>query len=458
MSDGTLDRTQAPAPGDVRPFDFPAVNRSRLDGPDSPELLTARHGDVPLVTAKVVVEGGAAAEVGGEAGVARLASAALEAGTEARDEEALAWELEHLGVDLDTTASWDAASASVTVHTDRLDPAMELLAEIVRRPAFPEDPVARIRDEQLADILQRTKEPRALASDAAARFIFDDTVPYGRPIRGRKETVSGLGPAELRAFHEARYRAGSAAILITGAIDSGEARAVAEKHFGDWHGAPAGDTDFEVRARVDETRVFLVHRPGSVQSEIRMGHVGVARHHEDYFPLLVMNTILGGSFTSRLNMSLREKHGFTYGARSSFAFRRRPGPFTVNVAVASDVTARAIQEALKEIRQLRDDGPTADEMDSARDYLRGVMPLKLQTAQQVASRLAELVVFDLPDDYFDTLRDRIAAVTADDVHRVASEHVRPDRLAVVVVGDAEQVEEPIRELGIGEIEVHPSLP
>ena len=455
---GAVDRTQAPEPGPVRPFDFPRVRRRRLDGADAPELVTARHGQVPLVTAEVVVEGGAAAEGSEQAGIARLTSAALEAGTEVRDEEALAWELEHLGVDLDTSANWDAASVGITVHVDRLEPAMELLAEIVRRPAFPADPVERIRDEQLADILQRTKEPRALASDAAARFIFADHVPYGRPILGRRETVREMGPDELRAFHGARYRAGSAAILVTGAVDHDRAREVVENHFGDWRGDPAAHSPFDVEPRVEETRIFLVHRPGAVQSEIRMGHVGVGRHHQDYFPLVVMNTILGGSFTSRLNMSLREKHGFTYGARSSFAFRRRPGPFTVDVAVASDVTARAIEVALDEIRQLRGGGPTEDELDSARDYLRGVMPLKLQTTAQVASRLSELVVFDLPDDYFDTTRDRIAGVTAEDVERVANEQIRPDRLAVVVVGDAEQIEEPLRALDLGPIETHETLP
>ncbi len=454
MSAESLERTRPPEPGPVRNFDFPAVTRVRLGADDAPELLTARHGDVPLVTAQVVVEGGAAAEAAARAGIARLTSSALEAGTRRRDEEALAWELESLGVDLETAASWDAATVGVTVHVDRLDPALELLAEIVRQPAFPADPVHRIRDEQLADILQRTKEPRALASDAAARFIFAADVPYARPILGHRDTVGDLGPAQLRAFHEARYRAGSAAIIVTGAADPDRAREVVTRHFGDWRGRPADPAPFDVAPRAEETRVHIVHRPGSVQSEIRMGHVGVDRHHPDYFPLTVMNTILGGAFTSRLNMSLREKHGFTYGARSGFGFRRRPGPFSVDVAVASDVTARAIDEALREIEGLRQDGPTADELDSARDYLRGVMPLKLQTTTQVASRLAELVVYDLPDDYFDTMRDRIAAVTREDVHRVARENVRPDRLAVVVVGDAEQIETPLRELDLGPIEVH----
>ena len=458
MSAEPLVRTRAPEPGPVRPFDFPAVDRDRLGGGDAPELLTARHGGVPLVTAQVVVAGGAAAQPAARAGPAPLTSTALEPGTARRDEEALAWELESLGVDLDTSASWDAATVGVTVHVDRLDPALELLAEIVRRPAFPDDPVHRIRDEQLADILQRAKEPRALASDAAARFIFAADVPYARPILGRTETVGGLGPNELRTFHEARYPAGSAAIIVAGAMDPDRAREVVTRHFGDWRGAPAAETSFDVMPRAGETRVHIVHRPGSVQSEIRLGHVGADRPHPEYFALTVMNTILGGAFTSRLNMSLREKHGFTYGARSGFAFRRRPGPFSVDVAVASDVTARAIQEALREIEGLRRDGPTADELDTARDYLRGVMPLKLQTTTQVASRLAELVVYDLPDDYFDTVRDRIADVTRDDVHRVARENVRPDRLAVVVVGDAEQIEAPIRELDLGPIEIHDTLP
>ena len=453
-----IDRTRAPEPAPVMSFDFPSVSRQRINGSDSPELLVARHGDLPLITAEVVIEGGAAAEPAELAGIAQLTAEALETGTTSRDVEVLAWELESLGVQLETSAGWDAASVGFTVPAERLEPAMELLADIVRRPAFPEDQVERIRDQQLADILQRRKEPRGLASDAAARFIFGQDVPYGRPLIGLEETVRTIDSEALRAFHEERYRGGSAAIILTGAVSQDQARDVVRKHFDDWNGSAPAGADFDVAPRVDDTTVFIVHRPGSVQSEIRLGHVGVDRHHVDYVPLTVMNTILGGAFTSRLNMSLRERHGFTYGARSGFAFRRRPGPFTVDVAVASDVTARAIQEALREIHSLRDDGPTEEELENARDYLRGVLPLRLQTTSAIASRVSELVVFDLPDDYFAGYRDRIGEVMREDVHRVAREAVRPDGLAVVVVGDAEQIEQPLRELDLGPIEVHESLP
>jgi zinc protease len=458
MSRATLDRTRPPEPGPVKPFDFPTITRERPGGDGTPELIFARHGDLPLVTAEVIIQGGAATEPMERAGVAQLTAEALETGTVGQDVDALAWELESLGVELAAGASWDAASVGITVHADRLDPALALLAEIVRRPAFPADQVERLRDERLADILQRRKEPRALASDAADRFIYRDHVPYGRPLIGTEESVRGLGAEHLADFHAERYRGGGAALIMTGALDAERARAAALTHFGDWGGEPDPPPEFDVAARVAETTVFIVDRPGSVQSEIRLGHVGVDRHHPDYFPLLVMNTMLGGAFTSRLNMNLREKHGFTYGARSAFALRRRPGPFSVEVAVATDVTARAIEEALREINGLRDDGPRDDELDNARDYLRGVLPLRLQTTAALASRIAELVVFDLPIDYFASYRDRIGRVTAEDVHRVAREAIHPDRLAVVVVGDADQVAEPLRTLGLGPIEIHRALP
>ncbi len=458
MTEATIDRTRPPEPGPVKPYDFPTIIRERPAGNDAPELVFARHGDLPLVTAELIIEAGAAAEPAERAGIAQLTAEALETGTASRDVDSLAWELESLGVELATGASWDAASVGVTVHADRLDPALELLAEIVQRPAFPENQAERLRDERLADILQRRKEPRALASDAADRFIYRDQVPYGRPLIGLGETVRNLTAQDLASFHRDRYRGGAAALVISGGVDQARARAAALKHFGDWRGGAPERPRFEVAPRVDRTTVFIIDRPGSVQSEIRLGHIGVDRHHPDYFPLLVMNTILGGAFTSRLNMNLREKHGFTYGARSGFALRRQPGPFTVEVGVASDVTARAIEEALKEINGLRDEGPTDREMDSARDYLRGVFPLHLQTTAALAARIAELVVFDLPTDYFQTYRRQIGEVTRDDVLRVARDVIRPDRLAVVLVGDADEIAEPVQALGLGPVEILENLP
>lgn len=445
-----LDRTVPPAPGAIRPFQAPTAERIELD--NGLRLLTARHGQLPLVTAALVLEGGAAAEAADQAGVAYLTARAFEGGTQHRSAERLAVDLEGLGIELETAATWDAAILNVTVPRDRLDAALALFAEVVRQPAFPDPEVERLRQQQLAAILQRRTEPRALAGEAASRFIFAADVPYARPINGTESTVEGLTAGHVRAFYEGRYRPQPGALLLVGDVDLDDAAKLADRYFGDWPAARAPDVEFEVRPGFTGTTIFLVDRPGSVQSELRLGHVGVERRHPDYFALMVMNTVLGGAFTSRLNISLRERHGFTYGVNSHFACRRRPGPFLIQTAVATGVTARAVEETFRQIEALRQDGPTPEEVDAARDYLSGVMPLQFQTTEQLAGRLADLVVYDLPLDYYRTYRDRIGAVTLEDVHRAAREHVRPEAMAIVVVGDAAQVEEPLRALGAGPVQ------
>ncbi|HEX7118452.1 MAG TPA: pitrilysin family protein [Longimicrobiales bacterium] len=445
-------RDQPPAPGAIRPLAFPRIQRRRLD--NGLAVLAARHGDLPLVTAALVVDAGAAGDPARKAGLAQLTTDALEAGTRTRSAEQVAWELEHLGVELGSAATWDAAVLRITVPRERLEPALELFADIVRHPSFPADEVERLRDEQLANILQRRKEPRALANDMAAHFIFAPDVPYARPLVGTTASVEAIDRDDIEAFYRTHYLPNAASLLLVGDIDADDARALADHHFGEWPAGQPVTPEFEVVPGVETRTVFVVDRPGAVQSEIRIGDVGVARHHEDYFPLLVMNTILGGAFTSRLNLSLRERHGFTYGARSGFAFRRRPGPFIVQAAVATDVTARAVEEALREMSALRDEGASEQEVASARDYLRGILPLELQTTEQLASRLADLVIFELPDDYFQQYREHIAAVSPDDVHRVAREHLRLDRLAIVVVGDADRIAPDLESLALGPVVVH----
>jgi zinc protease len=453
MSDAsTFDRSRAPAPGPVRPFRFPHVERALLDNGLS--VLTAPHGRLPVVTAALVLEAGAAAEPAEKAGLAQLVAGALDAGTRARSADEVAWALERLGVEFNAEAHWDAAILSIVTPRDRLEPALELFAEIAREPAFRAEDVERLRDEQLADILQRQKEPGALAADRAPWFIFAPGVPYRRPLGGTYGSVEAIRVEDVRAFYRDWYAPRGASLLVVGDIDAATARTLAESRFGDWTGQPGSRPSFEVQPGVARATVFVVDRPGSVQSEIRIGDVGLERSHPDYVPLQVMNSLLGGAFTSRLNMSLRERHGFTYGVHSGFAFRRRPGPFLIQTAVATEVTARATEEILREVRRLRDEPVSEAEVAASRDYLAGTLPLELQTTEQLAGRLADLVVHDLPDDYFDRYRLQILAVTPADVQRVAREHLRPERFAIVVVGDAGAVVPSLESLGVGPVEVH----
>jgi zinc protease len=445
-------RATPPEPGPVRAYTLPTATRGRLA--NGLTVLAARHGDLPLVTALVVTHAGAAEEPPERAGIAQLTLEALEAGTRQRSGDQIALDLEGLGVELESHLGWDSAVLRVTVPRDRLDAALEIVAEVLREPAFPEAEIQRLRDEQLAAILQRLKEPRGLAADMAARFIFAPATPYARPLIGRRATVETLTVDDVRRYYAARFRPGSAALIFAGAITAEEAADTAQRHFGGWDAGVAEDTDFAVQAAAERAAVHIVDRPGSVQSEIRIGHVGVERTHPDHAALAVLNTLLGGAFTSRLNMNLRERHGFTYGASSGFHQRRRPGAFLIATAVATEVTARAVQEALREVAGLREAPPSEDELAAARDYLVGVLPLELQTTEQLASRVAEQFVHGLPADFLQRDRNDMAAVTGEDVLRVARQHLRPDAMATLVVGDAGAVREPLAALGLGPVETH----
>ncbi len=444
-------RASPPGPGPVRPYEFPRVTRLRLD--NGLTVLHARHGDLPLVAVRVVVKAGAASESWDRAGLARLLASSLDTGTERYDGPGLAWELERLGIELETDAGWDAVGIDATVPYARLDPAVALLAEIARRPTFPGAEVLRVRNEQLGQILLRRTEPRALADDSVLRFVFEQGTRYARPLIGSAESVDPMTPRELLAFHDA-FAPDTCAIILAGNLDVAEAGSVAERHFGDWSGTGADLPDPDVRPGSDAGKVHIVARPEAVQSEIRVGHPGVPRGHPDHVPLLVMNAILGGMFTSRLNLNLRERHGFTYGVRTGFGFRRVGGTFLTSTAVATDVTGRAVEEILNELETMHADGASQDEVAIARDYLAGVMPLELQTAGAVADALTELFVHDLPDDWHRRHREALAAVEVGEVARVAHEHLDPAGATIVVIGDPDSIGDRLESAGRGPALIH----
>lgn len=445
-------RERPPEPGRVRPYEFPRVSRKRLD--NGLTVLHARYGDLPLVAIRVVLRAGAASESWDTAGLARLVASSLDTGTERYDGPGLAWELERLGIELETEAGWDAIALEATIPSARLDPAVALLAEVARRATFADAEVERLRSEQLGQILLRRTEPRALADDAIPRFVFAAGTRYARPLIGTAESVEPLTPQALRAFHAGVFAPDGCAVVLAGNLDADTAWRTAEHHFGDWSGSAKPLPEPDVRPGPDAGKVHIVARPQAVQSEIRVGHPGVPRAHPDYVPLLVMNAILGGMFTSRLNLNLRERNGFTYGVRSGFGFRRVGGTFLTATAVATDVTARAVAEILAELERMHGGGATDDEAAAARDYLAGVMPLQLQTAGAVADALTELFIHDLPDDWHRRHREALTGVSADDTARVARDHLDPAGATIVVVGDPEPIGDRLESAGRGPATLH----
>jgi len=446
-----VDRTGAPGPGPLRDFSFPEVRRRRLPG--GVDLRVARMSRLPVVSAVLFVRAGESALHEARAGLACLTGHALDGGTRRRSGSELSEALERVGARMGVATGWEGTSVSLSCLAERFEEAFALLAETVREPAFPDAEVERARSQTLADIRQRAMDPGSVASDVAARSVFAAGVPYARPMAGTVGSVEPLRRDHLRGYAGAAYRPEDGGVVVVGDVDVDEVGDIVGRHFADWSGSPSVGEDFEVEPASRSRAVHVVDRPGSVQSEIRVGHVGVARSDPDAFSLTVLNTVLGGAFTSRLNLNLRERHGFTYGVRSRFAMRSRPGSFQVRTAVGTEVTAPAVREIVAELEGLVRDGPTGAEIEAARDYIAGTFPLRQETAGQVAGRISELVVYHLEDDYHDTYRERIRAVQVEDAHAAALRHVRPSEAQIVVVGDAAEVVPALEALELGPVNI-----
>lgn len=446
-----LDRSSPPARGAIRDFDFPAVERRALfNGLD---LRVARVARLPAVSVGLFVRSGEGALADRRAGLSILTADALEGGTRKQSGTELAEAFERIGARFGASGAWEGTSVDVYCLADRLPEALRLLAEAVREPSFPDEEVDRAREQLLAGLRQRLMDPGALADDAALGRYYEAGVPYARPLDGTLESLGSLARADLVGYADASYRPGGGGLVIVGDVDAREVRELAERHLGDWTGKPASSEDFRASPATRERTVLVVDRPGSVQSEIRVGHVGAARATPDYFPLSIANLVLGGTFTSRLNLNLRERNGFTYGVRSRFSLRSHPGPFEISTAVGTEVTAAAVREIVAELEGLVERGPSREEVEAARDFAAGVFGLQLETVGQVASRVTQLLVYGLDDAYFRRYRDEVRSVTTEAAEEAARRHMRPHEAQIVVVGDAGAVAGPLEALGLGPVEV-----
>jgi len=442
-----------PGAGRPRDYHFPRFERFRLTNG-----LTVVHAHLPgraLLAAQLLLPGGGWSEPDGQAGVTVLTGRAMPEGTARRDANEFTEASERLGAEIHAEATWEVLTASLEVPRSRFGPALGLLAEMVFEPAFPIEEVERLRDERMNDLLQAWSDPRRRAERVFPETIFGPPSPYRRPLAGVQATVRGLDRDAVVERHRRLLDPAAATLVVAGDLAGLPLAELAEEHLGRRGGqaAPPPASTGPAANGAAGARVVLVDRPGAPQSEIRIGHVGVARKTPDYHAIAVLNAILGGTFNSRLNRILREELGYTYGISSSFDMRRQAGPFVVRTAVETAVSVPAITEILRIVREFREAQVEQDELDIARDYLVGVFPLRFESAAQVAAALGGLVAFDLPDDELDRYRPQVAAVSATDVRDAAVRHIRPDELAVVVIGDAASVEPALRSAGLGELTV-----
>jgi len=444
---------ERPRPGPPRAYEFPAVALDRLS--NGLTVLIADLPGRPLVSASIVIRGGASPEPAADGGSTVLAARALSEGTESYDAIALVEAAERLGASIHADAGWDALSVSVDVPADRLEKALELAAEVLLRPTFPAAEVERLRDERLNDLLQAQADPRRRAEQAFASTIYAAASPYHRPSGGTRETVERLTPVHLRRAYERALDPRRAALIVAGDLGGQHLLPLAERLFGGWPGAAddgaIGTSAVDDSAPAARRVVHVVHRPGSVQTEIRIGHRGLQRRIPDFHAVSVMGAILGGLFNSRLNMKLREEKGYTYGASAGFDLRRGAGPFAARAAVNTDVTVPAVLDMLGELERMRTSEIQRSELVAARDFLIGVFPLRFETAGAVVGALSALAVHELDVDELVGYRARIEAVDAAAVAAAANAHLHLDEAAVVLVGDIDAFGEALEGAALGPI-------
>ena len=439
-----MDRTTAPPPSAPRPYHFPHVTRKTL--PNGLRVLAAENHNAPLVSIRALVRSGADHDNAELAGLASLTADMLDEGAGSRDAIKLAEDLGLLGASLGTGSDWDATYISTDVLSRNAEATIGIFADVTLRPTMPADQLERVRNERLTEIMQQKDEAGAIAGKRFANLLYG-TGAYGNTIIGTAESVARITLDDVRKFYAAHFIPNNTSIIVAGDVTADVINMI-ERVFGAWKKAAQPPRPTIAPRAVESSRIYIIDRPQAVQSEIRIGHIGVPRRCEDYFPISVMNAILGGVFNSRINLNLRERHGYTYGARSTFAFRREAGPFVIAAPVRNEVTRESVHEVIEELRRIRTGDVEDQELNDVKNYLMGVFPATVQTASDIASRLTDMELYDLPQDYFDRYRENIDRVDKKEIVRVANKYIDPDRALIVIVGNAAQIREPLGSLGL----------
>lgn len=443
-----VDRTKPPELGPPPSLTLPAIQHLKLSN-GLPVVLMEKH-QVPLVQVNLLVKAGTAMEPAAQRGLASMTSAMMQEGAGSRDALAFADAVDFLGANVSVTAGMHTTTVSLFTPLSKLDSALALFADAALRPRFPAEELERNRTERLTALLQWHDEPRTIGATLFSKVLFGMNHPYGPPTMGDESTIRGFTADDLKTFHGTYFHPNNATLIVVGDVNAAMLLPKLEALFGTWKAGTLLNPVWPAATQVESRTIYLVDKPGAAQSIIRIGRLGVARTTEDFYPIVVMNTILGGSFTSRLNNNLREEHGYAYGAGSRFNFLPLPGSFLASSDVQTDVTDKALTEFMKELTNIPN--VKDDELTRAKNYVALSYPSDFQSVGAIAGRLADLVIYNLPHDYFNNYTKNILAVTKDDVVRVAKKYIDPEKIAIVVVGDTKKIEKGIADLKLGPIE------
>ena len=443
-------RKAPPPPGPSPELMLPVPRTFRLR--NGLNVLFVEQHNLPIVSANIIVLSGSERNPPDQPGLASFTAGMLDEGTVRRSPLDIAADTDQIGASLYTGSSMDLSYLAVRTLKKNVDPAFELISDILLNPVFHPEEMERIRHDRLTHIQQQKDSLGSLGTKAFYNTIYGSDHPYGYTEIGTEESNKAITRDSIVEFYRSGYIPANATLVVAGDITESEIRLLGEKYLGTWEGAESNVT-VPGNPRKQSQRIVIIDKPEATQTVLRIGHAGVSRAHPDYVPIDVMNTALGGLFSSRINLNLREKNGFTYGASSAFAFRRGAGPFLIGTSVRTDVTAPAIVEIFREIERIRESPVSPEELTTAKNSISQSLPGLFETTPDAASSIGQLFTYGLPSSYFHDLPERIQSISAEEVQRVARKHLKPEEAVIVAVGDRTKIESELGKMNLGPVEV-----
>ena len=433
---------QMPGPGAPTPYHFPAAATKTL--PNGLKVFVVSDRREPSVAARLIIfSAGGIDDPAGSPGVSQMTANLLTQGTKRRSAQDIADAIDFVGGQLTAQAGKDATTITLDVVKKDLNLGLDLMSDVVLHPAFKPEELDRRREQVLSSLTVQYSNPDYLASLTFNHVVYSGS-PYGWPIEGTPDTVKKLKSEDLAKFHDAHYAPNQGFLAFAGDIAPEEAFAMAEKYFGDWAKIDLPAATPAVPAPISGQHIWLIDKPDAVQTQIRVGKLGVRRADPELIPLQVTNRIFGGGYNSRLNTEVRVKKGLTYGAFSSFTPRRFAGSFTAGTFTRTAATVEATKLVVELMAKIATGDITAKELDFARDYLAGVYPIETETAEQVADRILTAAAFELPADYNSTYPERVRSVSASDAKAIAQRYFTTKDLDIVLVGNVSQFRDELK--------------
>jgi zinc protease len=432
-----------PKGGPIPKLSLPAIEKVKLS--NGLEVWMVPHNELPIVAMNLVLKTGRANEPDDRTGVAAMTTTLLDDGTKTRSAVEISNALQSIGVNIGAGSGWDSTTVSMQTLAKNLDQALDIYADVIQNPTFPEREFTSLRDRQVIGLRQQKANPNAISNVVYNKVLYGSH-PYGRD--NTEATLKAITRDDLVRYYDSTFRPNNGVLVVVGNYDKAEMKTKLESAFANWKPGDVSARALPAAGSLDKTAIYLVDRPNSAQSVVSIGHVGIDRMNPDYFPVVVMNSILGGGITSRISMNLREDKGYTYGAGSGFGYRRGAGPFNAGGDMQTAVTKESVWELMKELKGIRGDIPiTQKELDYNKQSLIRRYPGGFETVGAMSNQLSNLVTYGLPDSYFNDYIGKINAVTLADVNRVAQKYLDPSKMAIVIVGDRKVIEPGLKELG-----------